>query len=56
MTKIINGKKIAAEFCDSVRDRVAELKVRGVIPRIALINASNDLASEIYVSKKEKLA
>lgn len=56
MTKIINGKKVAAEFCDSVRDRVAELKARGVIPRIALINASNDPASEIYVSKKEKLA
>lgn len=56
MTKIINGRKIAAEFCDSVRDRVAELKARRIIPRIALINASNDLASEIYVSKKEKLA
>lgn len=56
MTKIINGRKIAAEFCDSVRDRVTELKAHGIIPRIALINASNDLASEIYVSKKEKLA
>ena len=56
MTKIINGRKIAAEFCDSVRDFVTELKARGIIPRIALINASNDLASEIYVSKKEKLA
>lgn len=56
MTKIINGRKIAADFCDSVRDRVAELKVRGITPRIALINASNDPASEIYVSKKEKLA
>ena len=56
MTKIINGRKIAAEFCDSVRDLVTELKARGIIPRIALINASNDLASEIYVSKKEKLA
>ena len=56
MTKIINGRKIAADFCDSVRDRVAELKVRGIMPRIALINASNDPASEIYVSKKEKLA
>lgn len=56
MTKIINGRKIATEFCDSVRDLVTELKARGIIPRIALINASNDLASEIYVSKKEKLA
>ncbi|MBR1734534.1 MAG: bifunctional methylenetetrahydrofolate dehydrogenase/methenyltetrahydrofolate cyclohydrolase [Alphaproteobacteria bacterium] len=56
MAKIINGKKIATEFCDSVRDRVSELKMRGISPRIALINASNDPASEIYVSKKEALA
>ncbi|MBQ7673409.1 MAG: bifunctional methylenetetrahydrofolate dehydrogenase/methenyltetrahydrofolate cyclohydrolase [Alphaproteobacteria bacterium] len=56
MAKIINGKKIAAEFCNSVRERVDELKVRGVFPRIALINASNDPASEIYVEKKETLA
>ena len=56
MAKIINGKKIATEFFDSVRDLVSELKMRGISPRIALINASNDPASEIYVSKKEALA
>lgn len=56
MATVIDGKKIAAEFCDSVRDRVGELKERGVFPRLALIKASNDIASEIYVAKKEKLA
>lgn len=56
MAKIINGKKIAAEFCNSVRERVDELKKRGVFPRIALINASDDPASEIYLEKKESLA
>lgn len=56
MAFLIDGKKIAAEFCESVRDRVDELKQRGVFPRIALINASDDPASEIYVAKKKKLA
>lgn len=56
MAKIINGKKIATEFCGSVRDRVSELKEGGVFPKIALINASVDPASEIYVAKKQSLA
>jgi methylenetetrahydrofolate dehydrogenase (NADP+)/methenyltetrahydrofolate cyclohydrolase len=56
MVKIINGKEIADEFCSVIRDRVEELKVRGIHPRIALINASTDPASEVYVSKKVKIA
>lgn len=56
MAIIIDGKKIAAEFCDSVREHVKELRDRGVFPRIAMINASDDPASEIYVAKKERLA
>lgn len=54
--KIINGKKIAEEFCESMKKEISELKKRGIFPKIALINANNDPASEIYLSKKEKLA
>lgn len=54
--KLIDGAKIAKELCASVEERVVKLKANGVYPRIALINASDDPASEIYVSKKEKLA
>lgn len=55
-TTIINGKKIAEEFCESLKIRADELKKHRIFPRIALINASADPASEIYLSKKEKLA
>lgn len=54
--EIINGKKIAEEFCETIKSRVDNLKGRGITPCLALINASDDPASEIYVSKKEKLA
>lgn len=54
--KIIDGKKISEELCDTLRAQADELKNQGIFPRIALINASDDPASEIYVAKKEKLA
>ena len=54
--EIINGKKIAEEFCKTIKARVENLKEQGIFPCLALINASDDSASEIYVSKKEKQA
>lgn len=56
MAKIINGKEIAAEFSSIIKDRIEELKASGIYPKIALINASDDPASEVYVSKKSKMA
>ena len=54
--KIINGKQISEDFCNNMRSQAEELKAKGVVPRLALINASSDPASEIYIAKKEKLA
>lgn len=56
ISTIINGKKISEEFCESIKIRVDKLKQYGITPCIALINASEDPASEIYIRKKEKLA
>ncbi len=53
---LINGKKISEIFCESLKIRVDRLKQYGISPCIALINASEDPASEIYIRKKEKLA
>ncbi|MDR0968727.1 MAG: bifunctional methylenetetrahydrofolate dehydrogenase/methenyltetrahydrofolate cyclohydrolase [Holosporaceae bacterium] len=53
---IIDGKKIAAEFRERLKERATSLKRRGIEPSIALINAGNDPASAIYVSNKQKLA
>jgi methylenetetrahydrofolate dehydrogenase (NADP+)/methenyltetrahydrofolate cyclohydrolase len=56
MAKIIDGKSIAAELCAKIKDEVIKVKQRGIIPTLALINASDDPASNIYISKKKQLA
>ncbi|MDR2766506.1 MAG: bifunctional methylenetetrahydrofolate dehydrogenase/methenyltetrahydrofolate cyclohydrolase [Holosporaceae bacterium] len=56
MAEIIDGQRIAGEFCDHIRDKVQEIKKAGIEPCIALVNASQDPSSEIYVSRKMKMA
>ncbi|MDR1334196.1 MAG: bifunctional methylenetetrahydrofolate dehydrogenase/methenyltetrahydrofolate cyclohydrolase, partial [Holosporaceae bacterium] len=56
MAKIINGRKIADEFCEQIKERASEIKAKVITPCVALINASDDPASEVYISKKKKLA
>ncbi|MDR3151645.1 MAG: bifunctional methylenetetrahydrofolate dehydrogenase/methenyltetrahydrofolate cyclohydrolase [Holosporaceae bacterium] len=53
---IINGKEIADDFCKIISCKVDVLKSSGIFPHIALVNASADSASEIYISRKRKLA
>jgi methylenetetrahydrofolate dehydrogenase (NADP+)/methenyltetrahydrofolate cyclohydrolase len=56
MAIVINGKEIANDFCKIIASKVEALKFCGIFPHIALVNASADPASEIYVSRKQKLA
>jgi methylenetetrahydrofolate dehydrogenase (NADP+)/methenyltetrahydrofolate cyclohydrolase len=56
MAQLINGKEIANDFCQDIASRVAEVKRRGVHPKVAVINAGDDPSSEIYVAKKVALA
>lgn len=58
MAKIINGKEIADRLNKITAERIQNIKSLGlgIYPKIALINASEDPASTIYVEKKRKLA
>lgn len=58
MAKIINGKEIADKLNKITAERIQNIKSLGlgIYPKIALINASEDPASVIYVEKKRKLA
>lgn len=56
MACIIDGKKIAGNFCVAIKARVEILRDKGIIPHVALINASDDPASKIYVTKKANLS
>lgn len=57
MTKIIDGKEIAAQMRAEIAVKIAELKKQfNVTPTLAVILVGADPASEVYVRNKEKAA
>ena len=54
--KIIDGKKIASEIKEELRQEVEKLKNSGICPGLAVIIIGNDPASEVYVKSKKKTA
>ena len=52
--KIIDGKQIAADMRADIRQQVAGLKPKGIVPGLAVILVGEDPASKSYVSAKEK--
>jgi methylenetetrahydrofolate dehydrogenase (NADP+) / methenyltetrahydrofolate cyclohydrolase len=53
-SKIIDGKRIAAEIRNEIKSRVGDLKNTGIVPGLAFIIVGEDPASKIYVNSKEK--
>jgi methylenetetrahydrofolate dehydrogenase (NADP+)/methenyltetrahydrofolate cyclohydrolase len=56
MTKILDGKKIAEEIKNELRNEVLALKEIGIVPGLAVILVGEDSASQIYVKNKERVA
>lgn len=54
MSQILDGKKIAAEIKNEVKNEVERLKKKGVTPGLATILVGDDPASHIYVRNKVK--
>ena len=52
--KIIDGKKIAKYYRDSIRQEVVQLKQDGIVPGLAVILAGDNPASKTYVRMKRK--
>ena len=52
--KIIDGKAIALEVRKQWKQRVTELKGRGILPGLAVIIVGNNPASQVYVRNKIK--
>jgi len=49
----IDGKRVAAAVRSEVRERVARLASRGVVPGLATVLVGDDPASRLYVGNKE---
>ncbi len=54
MAKIIDGKAVAANVRESVREEVETLKKSGVTPGLAVVIVGDDPASRTYVNNKKK--
>lgn len=51
---IINGKEIAEEIKAELKEKISELKERGVTPGLAVVLVGDDPASHVYVRMKGK--
>ena len=54
MGRTIDGKAVAAAVRSEVRERVARLAERGVVPGLATVLVGDDPASQVYVGSKER--
>jgi 5,10-methylene-tetrahydrofolate dehydrogenase/methenyl tetrahydrofolate cyclohydrolase len=54
MTEILDGKAVAARIKEELRDRVAALRGRGVIPGFGTVLVGDDPASASYVAGKHR--
>ena len=54
MAQIIDGKKIAQEIKDELREKILALQEEGVSVSLAVIQVGDDPASSVYVNNKKK--
>ena len=55
MGEKINVKEIVARKKEELKEKVLKLKEKGINPKLAVVLASDDEASKIYVGKKRKM-
>jgi methylenetetrahydrofolate dehydrogenase (NADP+) / methenyltetrahydrofolate cyclohydrolase len=55
MPKLIDGRAIAQKVYAELRDEIASLKSRGLIPGLAVVLVGDDPASRAYVRAKDKM-
>ncbi|MDY3304795.1 MAG: bifunctional methylenetetrahydrofolate dehydrogenase/methenyltetrahydrofolate cyclohydrolase FolD [Clostridia bacterium] len=52
--QILDGKKVSQRVKDEVKEKVTELKARGINPGLAVVIVEGDPASRVYVNNKKK--
>jgi len=54
MAIVIDGKSLAKKIREGLKEDVAKLKKKGIIPKLAVIMVGDDKASKVYVKNKSK--
>ncbi len=52
---IISGKEISSEIQEELKDKISELKSKGVTPGLSVVLVGEDPASQVYVRMKGKM-
>ncbi len=56
VAKLLDGKQIAKDYRQGLKDQVEVLKSKGYTPKLSVILVGNDGASQSYVRSKKKAA
>ena len=54
MSEIINGKELSKKIKKELKEKVQELKEKGINPKLAVIMVGDDAGSQVYVRNKSK--
>lgn len=54
MSEIINGKELSKKIKKELKEKVKELKEKGINPKLAVIMVGDDAGSQVYVRNKSK--
>ncbi len=54
MATIIDGKSLAQKLKEEMKTEIAQMKQRGIFPKLVVILVGNNSASEVYVRNKHK--
>lgn len=54
MATIIDGKELSKKLKEQMKDRVAQMRQRGIVPKLVVVLVGNNSASEVYVRNKHK--
>lgn len=54
MAIVLDGKQLAKKIRQELKEKVDEMKQRGILPKLAVIMVGEDSASKIYVKNKSK--
>lgn len=54
MAQLIDGKFISTQIKDELKEEVSQMKEKGILPCLAVIQVGKDPASSVYVNNKKK--
>ena len=54
MATIIDGKELSKKLKEQMKDRVAQMRQQGIVPKLVVVLVGNNRASEVYVRNKHK--